>query len=113
LQWQTVLAEPVVKQPLSITFDERGRMWVVQYLQYPNPAGLKLVSRDRYWRAVYDKVPPPPPNHFKGKDKITIHESTKGDGVFDRHTTFVDGLSIATAVVPGRGGVWVLNPPYL
>ncbi|HWY86388.1 MAG TPA: PVC-type heme-binding CxxCH protein [Gemmataceae bacterium] len=113
LRIDQVLAEPVVRQPLSINFDEKGRLWVVQYLQYPNPAGLKVVSRDIFWRAVYDKVPPPPPNHFHGLDKITIHEDTHGDGVFDKHTTFVDGLNIATSALRGRGGVWVLNPPYL
>jgi putative heme-binding domain-containing protein len=88
-------------------------MWVVQYLQYPNPAGLKMVSRDNFWRAVYDKVPPPPPNHFRGADKITIHEDTDGDGKYDKHKTFVDGLNITTSIAVGRGGVWVLNPPYL
>ncbi len=72
-----------------------------------------MVSHDGVWRAVYDKVPPAPPHHFRGKDKITIHEDTDGDGVFDRHKTFVDGLNIATSVARGRGGVWVLNPPYL
>ena len=108
-----VLAEPVVRQPVSISFDERGRLWVVQYLQYPFPAGLKMVSHDGVWRAVYDKVPLPPPHHFRGKDKITIHEDTDGDGVFDRHKTFLDGLNIVTSVARGRGGVWVLNPPYL
>ena len=86
---------------------------MVQYLQYPFPAGLKMVSHDGVWRAVYDKVPPPPPRHFRGKDKITIHEDTDGDGVFDRHKTFLDGLNIVTALARGRGGVWVLNPPYL
>ena len=30
--------------------------------------------------------------HIRGRDKITIHEDTDGDGVFDRHKTFVDGL---------------------
>jgi putative heme-binding domain-containing protein len=113
LEWEQVLAEPTVRQPVSLTFDERGRLWVVQYLQYPHPAGLKMVSRDKYWRAVYDKVPPPPPHHFRGKDKITIHEDTDGDGAFGRCTTFLDGLNIVTAVAHGRGGVWVLNPPYL
>jgi putative heme-binding domain-containing protein len=113
LQLELVLAEPIVRQPVSLSFDERGRLWVVQYLQYPYPAGLRMVSHDGVWRAVYDKVPPPPPHHFRGKDKITIHEDTDGDGVYDRHKTFVDGLNIATAVAHGRGGVWVLNPPYL
>lgn len=113
LRIDQVLAEPIVRQPLNLNFDEKGRLWVVQYIQYPNPAGLKPLSRDIYWRVVYDKVPPPPPNHFRGKDKITIHEDTDGDGVFDSHKTFVEGLSITTAAVKGRGGVWVLNPPYL
>ena len=113
LQLELVLAEPIVRQPVSISFDERGRLWVVQYLQYPDPAGLRMVSHDGVWRAVYDQVPPPPPRHFRGKDKITIHEDTDGDGLFDRHKTFVDGLNIATSVARGRGGVWVLNPPYL
>jgi putative heme-binding domain-containing protein len=108
-----VLSEPTVRQPVFTTFDERGRLWVVQYLQYPFPAGLKVVEYDQYIRAKFDKVPPPPPRHFRGADKITIHESTKGDGTFDKTTVFVEGLNITTAVQPGRGGVWVLNPPYL
>ncbi len=113
LRLDLLLSEPIVRQPVSISFDERGRLWVVQYLQYPDPAGLRMVSHDGVWRAVYDRIPPPPPHHFRGKDKITIHEDTNGDGTYDRHRTFVDGLNIATAVAHGRGGVWVLNPPYL
>ena len=113
LQVDLVLAEPIVSQPLFMNFDERGRLWVMQYLQYPEPEGLKLLSKDQWWRAVYDKVPLPPPHGDKGKDKITIHEDTDGDGVYDKHKTFVDGLNIATSFVQGRGGVWVLNPPYL
>jgi putative heme-binding domain-containing protein len=113
LQIDQLLTEPAVRQPVFINFDERGRLWVVQYLQYPDPAGLKMLSRDSVWRAVYDKVPPPPPHQFRGADKITIFEDTRGTGVFDKEMTFVDGLNIVTAVTKGRGGVWVLNPPYL
>ena len=112
-QIDQLLTEPLVAQPVFLNFDERGRMWVVQYRQYPDPAGLKMISRDNVWRAVYDKVSPPPPHQFVGRDKITIHEDTNGDGIFDKSKTFVDGLNITTAVERGRGGVWVLNPPYL
>jgi len=113
LDWELVLAEPDIAQPVFLSFDERGRLWVVEYRQYPSPAGLKMVSRDSVWRAVYDRVPAPPPRHVKGADRITIHEDSDGDGTFDRHKVFLDGLNIATAVERGRGGVWVLNPPYL
>ncbi len=113
LRWEQVLAEPLVKQPVSISFDERGRLWVVNYEQYPHPAGLKVLSRDIFWRVVYDRMPTAPPNHVKGKDRVTVHEDTDGDGVFDKHTVFLDGLNIVTSTARGRGGVWVLNPPYL
>jgi putative heme-binding domain-containing protein len=113
LRFDQVLAEPLVRQPISMSFDERGRLWVVQYIQYPHPAGLRILSRDQFWRVVYDRVPPPPPNHFRGLDRITVHEDTTGTGVYDKHTVFADGLNIVTSIAFGRGGVWVLNPPYL
>ncbi len=113
LEVKLAVSEPEIAQPVFLNFDERGRMWVVNYVQYPYPAGLKMLSRDKFWRVQYDKIPPPPPNHFKGLDRITIHEDTNADGVYDKHKTFIDGLSIATSCERGRGGVWVLNPPYL
>ena len=113
LRFDQVLSEPIVRQPISLSFDERGRLWVVQYLQYPDPAGLKVVSRDNFWRVVYDKIPAAPPHHVHGADRITIHEDTDGDGVFDKHSVFLEGLNIVTSIAHGRGGVWVLNPPYL
>jgi len=113
LEIELVLSEPDIAQPLQLTFDERGRLWVVEYRQYPEPAGLTQVSHDRFWRSVYDKVPLPPPNGVEGRDRVSIHEDTNGDGTFDSHKVFVDGLNIATSIAIGRGGVWVLNPPYL
>ena len=110
---ELAVGEPHVRQPLSMKWDQRGRLWVLQYLQYPAPAGLKMVSRDKYLRTVYDKTPPPPPHHVRGNDKITIHADVDGDGRYERHKTFVDGLSLATSFAIGRGGLFVLNPPYL
>lgn len=110
---EQLLTEPLIGQPLFMSFDERGRMWVVQYRQYPYPAGLKVLSRNKYYRMEFDRVPPPPPNHFPGNDRVSIHEDTNGDGKYDQHKVFAGDLNIATSVVKGRGGVWVLNPPYL
>ena len=102
LEVEQVLAEPNVRQPLFVDWDERGRMWVVEYLQYPYPAGLKMVSHDEYWRAVYDKVPRLRRISVRGQDKITIHEDTDGDGLYDKHKTFVDGLNIVTSFAMAR-----------
>ncbi|MFM8479203.1 MAG: PVC-type heme-binding CxxCH protein, partial [Planctomycetaceae bacterium] len=106
-------AEPLVRQPVAIEFDDRGRLWVIQYLQYPNPEGLKRVQVDRYSRTVYDRVPEPPPRGPRGADRITILEDSDGDGRMDAGRDFVSGLNLATGLAFGHGGVFVLQTPYL
>ncbi len=106
-------SEPEVRQPIFVKCDDRGRLWTIQYMQYPNPAGLERVKVDRWSRTVYDRVPEPPPRGPRGADKITILEDTDGDGHADRAKDFVDGLNLATGVEFGYGGVFVLNVPYL
>lgn len=108
-----IASEPLVRQPLSVTFDTRGRMWVIQYLQYPNPAGLKAVKQDQYLRTVWDKVPQPPPLGPRGADKITILEDPDESGRYRRARDFVTGLNLATGLALGRGGAFVLQSPYL
>jgi len=114
-----IAREPLIAQPVFLNFDERGRMWVVQYLQYPEPAGLKVMARDSIWRIRYDQKKPAPPydtpekSAFRGRDRITILEDEKGDGSFTKVSTFVDGLNLTTAVARDRAGVWVLSPPQL
>ena len=108
-----LLSEPQIAQPTHFSFDTRGRLWVTQYRQYPYPAGVNMISRDKYYRSHYDRVPPPPPHHDRGADIVSIHESTKRDGVYDKHTVFQDGLNMANSAVRAHGGVWVMNPPYL
>lgn len=106
-------SEPDIRQPVSMTFDERGRMWINQYIQYPTPKDLKPVEVDRYLRTKYDTFPQPPPRGPKGADKITIAEDTDGDGRADAFKDFVTGLNLATGVEIGYGGVFVLQSPYL
>jgi putative membrane-bound dehydrogenase-like protein len=106
-------SEPEIRQPVAASFDERGRMWVIEYLQYPAPAGLKPVTVDQYLRTEYDRVPEPPPKGPRGADRIKILEDTDGDGKADRVTTFVEGLNLASGLAVGRGGVFVGQAPYL
>jgi putative membrane-bound dehydrogenase-like protein len=108
-----VLAEPAVSQPVELNFDHKGRLWVVQYNQYPYPKGLKITSIDNHTRVLFDKTPEAPPDGVKGADKITFFEDTNGDGVFDKSTDAITGLNITTSVNIGRGRIWVLTPPYL
>lgn len=84
--------EPDVVQPIAFTFDDRGRLWVVECVTYPN------------W--IKDSKAP-------GKDRIVILEDTDGDGTFDKRTVFADNLVNATSVEIGFGGVWVLSLPHL
>lgn len=113
LQIELMASEPAVSQPLFLSWDSRGRMWVVQYRQYQYPAGLKVIRFDQHLRAVFDRVPDPPPHGTPGADKITVFEDTDGDGHYDTHKDVITGLNIATSVQVGNGGIWVLNPPYL
>ncbi|MBA4192295.1 MAG: dehydrogenase [Planctomycetaceae bacterium] len=81
-------AEPDVIQPISFTTDARGRIWVVEALNYGA------------WQPT-------------GKDRVVILEDTDGDGRADKRTVFFDGLNYATGIEVGFGGVWVMSPPSL
>jgi len=113
LKVQFVAVEPLVRKPVSITFDDRGRLWVLQYLQYPHPNGLKPVEVDQYLRTTYDRLPEPPPHGPKGRDRITVLEDTDGDGVTDRSKDFLNDLNLASGMALGYEGVYVVQPPYL
>ena len=113
LEVRLVAAEPLVRQPVAIEFDDRGRLWVIQYMQYPNPAELKRVAVDRYSRTKYDRIPDPPPRGPKGTDRITILEDSDGDGQADRAHDFVQGLNLTSGLAFGNGGVFVIQVPYL
>jgi putative membrane-bound dehydrogenase-like protein len=112
-QVRLVASEPMVRQPVAIEFDDRGRLWVIQYLQYPNPAGLKRIKVDRYSRTVYDRMPEPPPRGPKGDDRITILYDYDKDGRAHKAKDFVNGLNLASGIAFGHGGVFVLQAPYL
>ena len=82
-------AEPNVINPVAMTWDARGRLWVVELYEYPLGA----------------------PPGTKPRDRIKILEDTDGDGRADKVTVFADGLNLATGILLGNGGVYVGQAP--
>ena len=84
-------SEPEVVNPVAMTWDERGRLWVIELYEYPR--GAKKGER--------------------GRDRIKILEDTDADGRADKVTVFADGYSLATGLALGNGGVYLGQAPDL
>ncbi|MCW3464697.1 DUF7133 domain-containing protein [Chitinophaga nivalis] len=93
LEVQLVAAEPLVVAPVALTFDERGRMWVVEMTGFmPDTSGNGEEALD---------------------GKIVILEDTTGDGIMDKRTVFLDSLVLPRAICLIGNGVLVAAPPQL
>lgn len=80
-------AEPELVNPVAMAFDDAGRVYVAESIEYPRrEAG-------------------------PGRDRIKRLQDTNGDGQYDSVKVFADGLNIPSAVAVGYGGVWVANAP--
>lgn len=82
---ELVAAEPDVSAPVSIAFDEKGQLWVVEMGDYPNG---------------------PAPGEAP-KSRIRILTDDNGDGRFDKPRVFVGGLLFANSLMHWDGGVLV------
>src|ERR1043165_186299 len=82
-------AEPDVINPVAMTWDARGRWWVVELYEYPLGA----------------------PPGAKPRDRIKIIEDTDNDGRADKVTVFADGFNLGTGLLLGNGGVYVGQAP--
>lgn len=80
--------EPDVVQPIAMTIDDRGRLWVAEAYSYP-----KRVAPE------------------EARDRILILEDTDGDGRFDTKKVFADKLNLVSGLEVGFGGVWVGAAP--
>ncbi|MGE0758347.1 MAG: PVC-type heme-binding CxxCH protein, partial [Pirellulaceae bacterium] len=79
-------SEPMLGgKPLTMSWDERGRLWVCEAIDYPN----ELHSPGA------------------GRDRIRILEDSDGDGRADTSTVFAERLSIPTAITFYRSGAIV------
>ena len=84
-------AEPDVRQPIAMAFDDRGRLWVAECYTY---ADRKLIYNTEL------------------RDRIVIFEDTDGDGRFDKRKVFHDGLQRLTSIALGFGGIWATCAPH-
>ncbi len=85
-------AEPDVANPIAVTWDVRGRLWVAEnytYAERPQKFDLEL------------------------RDRVLIFSDLDGDGRFDERKVFLDDAQRLTSVEVGRGGVWLMCPPQL
>lgn len=86
---QLFAAEPDVVNPIYINWDEKGRLWVIETVDYPN----EIKDED------------------VGDDRIKILEDTDGDGKADKSTIFAEGLNIPTSFTFINGGIMVSQAP--
>lgn len=85
-------AEPDVQNPIALTWDDRGRMWVAENYTYAERAQRFDLSL---------------------RDRVLIFEDRDHDGQADSRTVFTDQVQMLTSVEVGHGGVWLMCPPNL
>jgi glucose/arabinose dehydrogenase len=82
---ELVAADPLISDPVDMTIDEKGRMYVVEMHGYP----LDLSNAG----------------------KIIMLRDTNGDGKMDTRTVFADSLVLPTGVMRWKKGIIVTDPP--
>ena len=89
---QVFAAEPDVQNPIAMTWDGRGRLWIAENYTYAESARKFDLSLH---------------------DRILIFEDKNGDGHFSSRKVFTDTLQMLTSIEVGHGGVWAMCPPNL
>ena len=75
-----VLTEPQIHEPSAIAWDGNGRMYVVEMRTYMQEIDGK--------------------NQLAPTSRVSRHEDTDGDGIYDKHSVFADNLSLPRMVLP-------------
>lgn len=86
-------SEPQVQNPIAITTDERGRLWVAENYSWAGGGAGGFDNNQR--------------------DRIVVLEDSDGDGQQDKRTVFWDNARKLTSVEVGFGGVWAICLPNL
>ncbi|MFK7811907.1 MAG: PVC-type heme-binding CxxCH protein [Maribacter sp.] len=88
---QLFASEPDIINPIAMNWDEKGRLWVIETVDYPNTVREELGI---------------------GDDSVKILEDTDGDGKADKVTVFADKLNIPTSFTFYNGGILVSQAPH-
>jgi putative membrane-bound dehydrogenase-like protein len=88
---ELVAAEPLLRSPVAIDFDENGRLFVVEFPEYNQYAN----------------------KNFRGKGVVRLLEDTNGDGRYDKSSVYVDNLAAPAAVACYDGGIFVGAVPNI
>jgi putative membrane-bound dehydrogenase-like protein len=83
-------SEPDIINPVAMSWDEQGRLWVIETVDYPNTVRNE------------DGI---------GDDRIKICEDTDNDGKADKFTVFAENLNLPTGLVFSDGGILVAQAP--
>ncbi|MGH8020687.1 MAG: PVC-type heme-binding CxxCH protein, partial [Opitutaceae bacterium] len=87
LKLELAASEPLVINPIAMSFDQDGRLFVVEMLDYPN--------------------------RELGDGRIRLLEDTDNDGKYDRATVYADGMSWPSGLHCYAGGLFVAATPDL
>ncbi len=82
---EPVLTDPLIQDPVGVTFDGNGRMYVLEMRSY---------MRDADGTGSREPI-----------SRISRHEDTDGDGTYDKHTVFVDKMVMPRIAFPLQDGV--------
>jgi putative membrane-bound dehydrogenase-like protein len=82
-------AEPDVMSPVEMVFDENGKMYVAEMMDYPDD----------------------PPAGKPARSRIRLLEDTNGDGKIDKTTVFADQVLAVSGIMPWKGGLIVTSAP--
>lgn len=92
-QLEVIASEPLLKAPVALDFDGKGRIWVAQMPGYMND----MLGSDE----------------DKPVGSIKILEDLDKDGVMDHTITFLDSLVMPRALAHVYGGLLYSEPPFL
>jgi putative heme-binding domain-containing protein len=86
---EPVLSEPQIAEPVAAVFDGNGRLYVAEMRTYMQD----IDGQDQH----------------APRSRVSRHESTKGDGIYDKHTVFIDNLVLPRFILPLDKSVLVME----